>query len=153
MTGRIRRRALWRVTRARWGISLIEVVVACTLLAVTLTALTGVAARLAARTHNIAAVEQRTAIYFQEVNRAESTPYDSLFTNRQLVTDSLKSGNNYFVWSYVVDSQPNVSPAAANSYFRRITLTVTPRMPGVSSVTGVIRRGITPSVNVLFKGP
>ena len=81
-------------TRQRRGISLIEVVVACTLLAVTLTALTGVAARMAARTRNVGVVEQRTATYFQEVNRVESMPYDSLSTGQFLVTDSVLSNNS-----------------------------------------------------------
>ena len=129
-----------RVTRRRSGISLIEVVVACTLLAVTLTALTGLSARMAARTRNVGVVEQRTATYFQEVNRIESMPYDSLSTGSYLVTDSVKSGNIYYVWSYTVGAQTfNTNPTSTSSY-RDITLTVTPRVVGATPVTGVIRR-------------
>jgi len=129
-----------RVTRRRSGISLIEVVVACTLLAVTLTALTGLSARMAARTRNVGVVEQRTATYFQEVNRIESMPYDSLSTGSYLVTDSVKSGNIYYVWSYTVGAQTfNSNPTSTSSY-RDITLTVTPRVVGATPVTGVIRR-------------
>ncbi len=124
----------------RSGISLIEVVVACTLLAVTLTALTGLAARMAARTRNVGVVEQRTATYFQEVNRVESMPFDSLSNGRFLVTDSVKSGNTWYVWNYTVGAQTfNVNPTSTSSY-RDITLTVTPRQTGATSVTGVIRR-------------
>lgn len=138
--------------RVRAGISLIEVVVASTLLAVTLTALTGLAARLAARTRNVGTVEQRTATYFQEVNRVESMPYDSLSTTRYLVTDSVKSGNSYFVWTYTVGAEtPNVNPASTSVY-RDITLTVTPRVTGVSAVTGVIRRTRTPAATSLNLG-
>ena len=129
-----------RVVRRRSGISLIEVVVACTLLAVTLTALTGLSARMAARTRNVGVIEQRTATYFQEVNRIESMPYDSLSTGSYLVTDSVKSGNIYYVWSYTVGAQTfNTNPTSTSSY-RDITLTVTPRVVGATPVTGVIRR-------------
>ena len=133
-------RARKRGTRRRSGISLIEVVVACTLLAVTLTALTGLSARMAARTRNIGVIEQRTATYFQEVNRVESMPYDSLANGRFLVSDSVKSGNIWYVWSYSVGAQTfNTNPSSTSSY-RDITLTVTPRVVGATPVTGVIRR-------------
>ena len=129
-----------RVTRRRSGISLIEVVVACTLLAVTLTALTGLSARMAARTRNVGVIEQRTATYFQEVNRIESMPYDSLSNGRFLVTDSVKTGNIWYVWSYTVGAQTfNTNPTSTSSD-RDITLTVTPRVVGATPVTGVIRR-------------
>lgn len=138
MMNRTRNRV--RGTRRRSGVSLIEVVVACTLLAVTLTALTGLSARMAARTRNVGVVEQRTATYFQEVNRVESMPYDSLSNGRALVTDSVKSGNIWYVWTYTVGTQTfNTNPTSTSSY-RDITLTVTPRTTGATAVTGVIRR-------------
>ena len=138
--------------RIRAGISLIEVVVACTLLAVTLTALTGLAARMAARTRNVGTVEQRTATYFQEINRVESMPYDSLSTGVYLVTDSVKSGNSYFVWTYTVGAEtPNTNPTSTSVY-RDITLTVTPRVSGVSAVSGFIRRVKAPAVSSLNLG-
>jgi hypothetical protein len=139
--------------RSRGGISLIEVVVACTLLAVTLTALTGVAARMAARIRNVGVVEQRTATYFQEVNRVESMPYDSLSTGRFLVSDSVKSGNSYFVWSYTVGAETANTAPAGTSVYRDITLTVTPRVTGGTAVSGVIRRARAPSANAFNTGP
>lgn len=133
--------------RRRSGISLIEVVVACTLLAVTLTALTGLAARMAARTRNVGVIEQRTATYFQEVNRVESMPFDSLANGRFLVTDSVKSGNTWYVWDYTVGAQTfNINPTSTSSY-RDITLTVTPRVIGGTPVTGVIRRAKPATIN------
>jgi Tfp pilus assembly protein PilV len=141
------RRSRIRSIRRRSGISLIEVVVACTLLAVTLTALTGLSARMAARTRNVGLVEQRTATYFQEVNRVESMSYDSLSTGRFLVTDSVKAGNIWYVWSYAVGAQTfNSNPTSTSSY-RDITLTVTPRSTGATAVTGVIRRAKPAAVN------
>ena len=137
-------------SRARPGISLIEVVVACTLLAVTLTALTGLAARMAARTRNVGVVEQRTATYFQEVNRVESMPYALLGSGLYLVTDSVKSGNTYYVWTYTVGAQTlNANSTSQSSFYRDITLTVTPRITGGTSVTGVIRRSSPPTSNSL----
>ena len=142
-----------RLLRARSGISLIEVVVACTLLAVTLTALTGLAARMAARTRNVGVVEQRTATYFQEINRLESMPFDSLANGRFLVTDSVQSGNSYYVWTYNVGAAVNnVNPAGTSSY-RDITLTVTPRVPGATAVSGIIRRAKAPAANSFNTGP
>ena len=140
-------------TRQRRGISLIEVVVACTLLAVTLTALTGVAARMAARTRNVGVVEQRTATYFQEVNRVESMPYDSLSTGQFLVTDSLLSNNSYYVWSYTVGAETANTAPAGTSLYRDITLTVTPRVTGATAVSGVIRRARAPSANSFNTAP
>jgi hypothetical protein len=136
-----------RGRRSRAGISLIEVVVACTLLAVTLTALTGLAARMAARTRNVGPVEQRTATYFQEVNRVESMPYDSLSTGRFLVTDSVKSGNSYYVWTYAIGAETANTAPAGTSVYRDITLTVTPRVTGVTAVSGVIRRARPAAAN------
>jgi hypothetical protein len=153
MNLRLRRPGALRPTRARSGISLIEVVVACTLLAVTITALTGLAARMAARTRNIGPIEQRTATYFQEVNRVESMPYDSLGTGRFLVTDSVKSGNSYYVWTYTIGAETVNSNPTGTSRYRDITLTVTPRVTGVTAVSGVIRRARAPSTNAFNTGP
>lgn len=139
--------------RPRAGISLIEVVVACTLLAVTLTALTGLAARMAARTRNVGYVEQRTATYFEQVNRVESMPYDSLGTGRYLVTDSVKSGNGYYVWTYTVGAETANTNPAGTSVYRDITLTVTPRVTGTTTVSGTIRRARAPSANAFNTGP
>ena len=77
--------------------SLIEVVVACTLLALTFTSLTALTARMAARNRSNAYAEQRTATFFEQVNRVESMPYDSLAN--YLTTDSAKYGQGYYVWT------------------------------------------------------
>ena len=54
-----------RTQRARAGVSLIEVVVACSLLALTFTSLTALTARLAQRNRSNAYGEQRTATFFE----------------------------------------------------------------------------------------
>jgi prepilin-type N-terminal cleavage/methylation domain-containing protein len=95
-----RKRHRTRVRRARSGMTLIEVIVACSLLAITFTSLTAVSVKLAARTRSNAYVEQRTATMFEQINRVESMPYASLTT--YLTTDSVKVGQGYYVWTYTV---------------------------------------------------
>ena len=140
------RRSTERTSRRRSGISLVEIVVACTLLAITLTSLTGIAARLAAAQRGVGVGEQRTATYFAEVNRTESMPYDSL--TKYLRTDSVKSGNIYYVWSYVIDAES--TSTIGTSKYRKVTLTVTPRVVSGTPVSGIIRRAKPPTVNALF---
>lgn len=137
--------------RTRSGMTLIEVVVACTLLAITITGLTGVAIKMAARSRNTAIIEQRTAVFLQEVNRLESLPYDSIGTSRFLQKDSVLSGKGYYVWEYSIGAQVTNSTGGVLPY-RDITLTVTPRLAPTSTQIGVIRRSKSPFVNPLNVG-
>jgi Tfp pilus assembly protein PilV len=125
--------------------SLIEIVVACTLLAMALTFLTGLASKQAQRQRNVAYTSQRTATLYAEVNRTQSMMYDSL--SKYLITDSVKSGNVYYVWSYTVD--PDSTSGTGTSKYRKVRLTVTPRVVGVGPQTTVIRRGRPPASNPL----
>jgi type II secretory pathway pseudopilin PulG len=135
----------------RAGMTLIEVVVACSLLAITITGLTGVALRLGQRQRSNAIIEQRTAVYLQEVNRLVSLPYDSLTNSRFLQTDSVKSGQGYYVWSYTVGSQQNTNVSGILPY-RDVTLTVTPRLDPTAKVTATIRRSKSPFTSALNTG-
>ena len=103
MSARTRMRTRIRARRPRAGMSLIEVIVACSLLALTFTSLTAVSVKLAARNRSNAYIEQRTATFFEQVNRVESMPYDSL--SKYLVKDSVKIGQGYYVWEYTVDPE------------------------------------------------
>ena len=143
--------------RPRSGISLIEIVVACTLLALTLTGLTGIYVKLAKRQQNIATIEQRNATLAQEMNRVESLPYDSLAilttdtTSRYLVQDSIKVGKWYYVWKYRVD--PESSGTLATTRYRKIKLTVIPRADTMTKQVVYIRREKVPYRNVFNTGP
>ena len=150
MTNR-RRTPIALARGARKGMTLIEVVVACTLLAITLTGLTAVAIRMAERTRNSAILEQRTAVFFQEVNRLESLPYDSLTNTRFLQTDSLLSGKGYYVWNYSIGAEQTSTTSGVLPY-RDVTLTVTPRLAPTKTQIGVIRRSKSPFVNPLNLG-
>ena len=150
MSRRNRTRTM-RASRNRRGMTLIEVVVACTLLAITFTGLTAVAIKMGQRTRSNAIVEQRTAIFFQEVNRLESLPYDSLTNTRFLQTDSVRSGKGYYVWTYSVGSEQFVNKSGILPY-RDVTLTVTPRLAPTATQTGTVRRSKSPYSSSLNTG-
>ena len=134
-----------RAPRARAGVSLIEVVVACTLLALTFTSLTALTARMAQRNRSNAYAEQRTATFFEQVNRVESMQYDSL--PNYLKTDSAKYGQGYYVWSYTVD--PESLSLSGRAHYRKIVLTVTPRLDPTKTQKTTIRRAKSPFMNPL----
>ena len=145
-----RRPGIWS-RRAREGMTLIEVVVACTLLAITLTGLAGVALKMGQRTRSNAIIDQRTAVYFQEVNRLISLPYDSLTNTRFLQTDSVRSGAGYYVWSYTLGAVVNANASGVLPY-RDVTLTVTPRLMPSAAMSGTIRRSRSPFTSALNTG-
>lgn len=142
-----------RLRGARSGMTLIEVVVACTLLSITLTALTTVAIRMGARTRSNAILEQRTAVFSQEIDRLASIPYDALDSaNYGLVfPDSVRSGNGYYVWSYVIGSEVQGTTTGVAPY-RDITLTVTPRLAPTATQKMTIRRARAPYTNPINTG-
>jgi prepilin-type N-terminal cleavage/methylation domain-containing protein len=143
MTSRTRVRSL--AHRPRAGMTLIEVIVACSLLAITFTSLTAISVKLAARNRSNAYSEQRTATFFEQVNRVESMPYDSL--PYYLVTDSTMVGQGYYVWNYTVDAES--LSVSGRARYRKITLKVTPRLDPTASQTTTIRRSKSPYQNPL----
>ena len=147
MSARTRMRTRIRTRRPRAGMSLIEVIVACSLLALTFTSLTAVSVKLAARNRSNAYIEQRTATFFEQVNRVESMPYDSL--SKYLVKDSVKIGQGYYVWEYTVD--PESLSTSGRQRYRKIALVVTPRLEATAKQTQTIRRFKSPYANPLFK--
>jgi Tfp pilus assembly protein PilV len=136
-----------RTRRSRAGMTLIEVIVACSLLALTFTSLTALSIKMAARNRSNAYVEQRTATFFEQVNRVESMPYDSL--TKYLTKDSVKVGLGYYVWNYTVDAE-SLSTSGRQRY-RKISLTVTPSLDTKSVQTQTIRRYKSPFQNPLNK--
>ena len=133
--------------RPRSGMTLIEVIVACSLLALTFTSLTALSVKLAARNRSNAYVEQRTATFFEQINRAESMPYDSL--TKYLTNDSVRVGQGYYVWNYTIDAE-SLSTSGRQRY-RKITLSVLPRLDPTSRQVQTIRRYKAPFSNPLFK--
>jgi len=131
--------------RPRAGMTLIEVVVACTLLAITLTSMTSLSVKMAARSRKNAYLEQRTATLFQEVNRVESMPYNSLTT--LLTTDSVKVGQGYYKFTYTVD--PESVSTSGKSRYRKIKVTITPSLDPTGTQVATIRRAMPPYTNPL----
>jgi type II secretory pathway pseudopilin PulG len=133
--------------------TLIEVVVACTLLSITLTALTSVAIRMGARARTNAILEQRTVVFAQEIDRLASIPYDSIGAANSsfLKSDSVRSGNGYYVWSYVIGAAVPGSTTGVAPY-RDITLTVTPRLAPTATQKMTIRRARAPYTNPINTG-
>jgi len=131
--------------RSRAGVSLIEVLVACSLLAVTFTSLTALTARMAQRNRSNAYAEQRTATFFEQVNRVESMQYDSL--QYYLTTDSTKYGPVYYKWAYTVD--PESLSLSGRAHYRKISLTVTSSTDATKALKGTIRRAKSPFSNPL----
>jgi Tfp pilus assembly protein PilV len=127
--------------------TLIEVIVACSLMAITFTSLGAVTLKLAARNRSNAYVEQRTATFFEQINRVESMPYDSL--TKYMVKDSVRVGQGYYVWNYTIDAE-SLSTSGRQRY-RKITLTVTPRLDPRATQVQTIRRYKAPFSNPLFK--
>jgi hypothetical protein len=152
-----RRRPAAPRRRTRSGVSLIEIVVACTLLALTLTGLTGLYVKLAKRNQNVAIIEQRNATLGQEINRATTLPYDSITptststVSSYLVTDSIKVGAGYYVWKYTID--PESSGTLATTKYRKIKLTIIPRLDTTTKQVVTIRREKVPYRNVFNTGP
>jgi type II secretory pathway pseudopilin PulG len=149
MSARMKSRSRLRSSsrRPRTGMTLIEVIVACSLLALTFTSLTAVSVKLAARNRSNAYVEQRTATFFEQINRVESMPYDSL--TKYLTNDSVRVGQGYYVWNYTIDAE-SLSTSGRQRY-RKITLTVTPRLDPTATQLQTIRRYKAPYSNPLFK--
>jgi Tfp pilus assembly protein PilV len=145
MRNRTRSRVRSLARRSRAGMSLIEVIVACSLLALTFTSLTALSVTLAKRNRSNAHAEQRTATLFEQINRVESMPYDSLAL--YLVNDSVKVGQGYYVWSYTVDAES--LSVSGRARYRKITLTVTPRLEPSAAQTTTIRRSKAPYQNPL----
>jgi prepilin-type N-terminal cleavage/methylation domain-containing protein len=149
MSARMKSRSRLQVRsrRPRSGMTLIEVIVACSLLAITFTSLTAVTVKLAARNRSNAYVEQRTATFFEQINRVESMPYDSL--TKYMIKDSVRVGQGYYVWNYTIDAE-SLSTSGRQRY-RKITLTVTPRLDPTATQIQTIRRYKAPYSNPLFK--
>jgi len=150
MSARLKSRSGLRAhsRRTRRGMSLIEVIVACSLLAITFTSLTGLSVKLAKRARSNAYAQQRTATFFEQINRAESMPFDSL--RLYLRTDSARVGQGYYIWKYVIDTPDSLSTSGRQRY-TKITLTVFPRLDSTATQVQTIRRYKAPFSNPLFK--
>jgi prepilin-type N-terminal cleavage/methylation domain-containing protein len=115
----------------REGISLIEVIVAMTLLGVVLTSLASATFQAARRSTTVAAEGYRQGVLMQEVNRLTALPWANLPTSTVCQTVS----GGAFPHTRCVNP---LSAPSSNS--RRLRIIVTPMMPGARPDTIVVDR-------------
>ena len=137
---RIRRRLARRPqTSARPGISLVEIVVALTLLAVVLTSLAGLTVTAGRGAVRVAGGGYREGILTQEINRMSAVPFASLPAAAGCQT---VAGGTF-------PHTRCVTVASINTRLRRVTIAVTPAQPGITPDTVVLDRSNPPTFNPL----
>jgi prepilin-type N-terminal cleavage/methylation domain-containing protein len=127
------------VMKPRSGVTLVEVVVAMTLLAVVLTSLASITFQSARRTSVVAAEGYRQGILIQEVNRMTALPWASLPANAGCTT--VAAGTFPHTRCIAVTNVSNT--------IRRIRLIVTPAQPRVRPDTLIFDRANPPNGNPL----
>lgn len=126
--------------RNRQGISLVEVVVAMTLLAVVLTSLAGATYNAARRSSRIAVDSYREAILVQELNRMTSLPWAGLPGAAGCTT---VAGGSF-------PHTRCVSVTDLSQTRRQVRVIVTPAQPGSHPDTTLFERTNAPAGNPLF---
>lgn len=146
-----------RPGRAGAGFSLIEVIVAISLIGIAFSSLLAVQLRLTARQRSIAARAARNAIVYQEVNRVESMRYSALDT--LLVSDTGYTRDFSYIRRYTIVSPDTMGQTATGSPIvcntttyqcKGVTVRVVPLSNPADSFALKIVRSRTQSYNPLF---
>jgi prepilin-type N-terminal cleavage/methylation domain-containing protein len=133
-------------TRRR-GFSLIEIIVAMSMIAIAFTSLMALQVKITQRQTRISEQSARNAILLQEVNRVESMSYLSLPT--LLVSDTSFSTTFPYIRRYTLST--SATPAGTGQHpYTYVTIRVVPVATPSDSVVAVVRRTYTPSINPLF---
>lgn len=123
----------------RQGVSLVEVIVAMTLLGVVLSSLAGLTFQVSRRSLNAAAEGYRQGILMQEVNRMTTTPW-TLLTGAAGCTT---------VTGGTFPHTRCVTVSNLSTTVRRVRVIVTPSQPGVQPDTITFERSSAPAANPL----
>lgn len=123
----------------RQGVSLVEVIVAMTLLGVVLSSLAGLTFQASQRSLNVAAEGYRQGILLQEVNRMTATPWAQI---AGAAGCSTVTGGTF-------PHTRCVTVSTLSSTARRIRVIVTPSQPGVRPDTITFERSNAPAGNPL----
>ena len=133
---------------ARRGFSLIEIIVAMSIIAIAFTSLLALQVRLTTRQKRAAEQSARNAILYQEVNRIESMRFTALDT--MLVSDIDSAGTFSYKRNYTVTGNPSGAGCTASRPCKDILVRVVPNAHPDDSVFVTVRREKTPSYNPLF---
>ena len=113
-----------RLRGARAGFSLVEVLVALTLLSIILMSLARVTFQMAAQSRSNGAIAKRTAVIIQEANKFNSIAFSTLSSYNN-TTKNLKYGDLTF------QRRVTVTSTASNNTRYTIKIVVTPYIAGV----------------------
>jgi prepilin-type N-terminal cleavage/methylation domain-containing protein len=131
----------------RHGFSLIEIIVAMSMIGIAFTSLVALQVRVTQRQTRISEQSARNAILLQEVNRVESMSYNNLAT--LLVSDTSFSSTFPYIRRYQLDA--GSTPAGTGQHpYTFVTVRIIPVATPSDSVVAVVRRTYTPSINPLF---
>jgi prepilin-type N-terminal cleavage/methylation domain-containing protein len=125
--------------KPRPGVSLVEVLVALTLMTVVLTALSGLTFRAARQTNQLSGGGYRQGVLVQETNRLTAEPFANLPALAGCVTEA----------GGVFPHTRCVTVTNLSSTRRRATIIVTPAQPGVRPDTVIVERTNPPVGNPL----
>jgi prepilin-type N-terminal cleavage/methylation domain-containing protein len=129
------------------GLSLIEIIVAMSMIAIAFTSLMALQVKITQRQTRITEQSARNAILLQEVNRVESMAYNSLST--LLVSDTSFSTTFPYIRRYSLVA--SATPAGTSQHpYTFVTIRVIPVANPSDSVYAFVRRTYTPSINALF---
>jgi prepilin-type N-terminal cleavage/methylation domain-containing protein len=130
----------------RSGFSLIEIIVAMSMIAIAFTSLMALQVRITQRQARITEQSARNAILLQEVNRVESMAYNSLAT--MLVSDTSFSTTFPYIRRYSIVSGATPTGTSQHPY-TYVTIRVVPVANPSDSVYTFVRRTYTPALNAL----
>lgn len=128
--------------RNREGVSLVEVIIAMTLLGVVLTSLAGMTYQASRRSATVATESYRQGVLMEEVNRLTALPFTNLASAVGCRT----------VTGGAFPHQRCVSMTSISSTIRRLTVIVTPSQPGMRPDTVIFDRANAPAGNPLNLG-
>ncbi|MGD8277528.1 MAG: prepilin-type N-terminal cleavage/methylation domain-containing protein [Gemmatimonadota bacterium] len=128
-----------RRSRNRAGVSLVELVVAITLLGVVLASVAGLSVESAQRAESLSGQSRRQAAVAEEINRLTALPFTQLTTgtNCQNYTDPGFQHTRCVTVTFI------------NTMNRRIQVIVTPNQPGLRPDTVIFVRANPPTLNPL----
>ena len=142
------RRTARQAHTLRRGLSLIEIIVAMSIIAIAFSTLLALQVRLTTRQKRAAEQSARNAILYQEVNRIESMRFTALDT--MLVNDIDSAGTFSYARRYSVTTNPAGASCTSSRPCKDVKVRVVPSANPDDSVFVTVRREKTPSYNPLF---